>query len=107
MKSFKSKQKKQFFVKDSDGLAIVDHQYFDELRTRSEALAIAIITYNEMISNLIKESLVNQGPFFVGRMKVQTGLQRSLDELNDRYPFLLDEMHGICRRFEGQRLYSC
>ena len=97
---------KKFFVKEEDGLYTVHERFFDEIESRNEALVIALRIIGELHSTL-KDEALGGGPLFVGNMKVTTGLQRSLDELEKRWPFLLIEMRAVPRRVNGNILHVC
>lgn len=98
--------KKKFFVKEDDGIYVVQEKFFDDIESREEALIIALRTYGE-IHITLKEELENNSPLYIENMKVITGLQRCLDELDKRYPYLLIELHAVSRRINGYRLFLC
>ena len=102
----RSPRKKKFFVKEEDGIYTVLDEFFDEITSRDEALVIALRTVGE-IHDTLKDEALGGGPLFIGNMKVITGLQRSLDELERRWPFLLMEMRAVPRRINGHTLHVC
>jgi hypothetical protein len=99
-------QKKKFFIKEDDGIYTVTDVFFDDIESRSEALVIALRTIGE-INNVLADEALGNGPLFIGTMKVITGLQRCLDELERRWPFLMLEMRTVSRRIDGQVLGYC
>ena len=101
-----SKSSKKYFVKEDDGVYVVQDQFFEDIESRDEALIIAMRTYCEIHITLQQE--VEAGEFlYIGSMKVVTGLQRCLDELERRWPFLLTELHAVTRRINGRSLSTC
>lgn len=101
----KSPRRKKYFVKEEDGIYTVHDEFFEDIETRDEALVIALRTLGE-IHNTLKEEGDGE-PFFIGNMKVITGLQRSLDELERRYPFLSTQLRATPRRINGHVIHSC
>jgi len=97
-------KKNKFFVKENDELFVVYDEFFDAIKSREEALSIAIEILNEMRSVLCKDI---EQTSYIGNMKVTTGLQKSLDELNKRYPCLVHEIYAVRRKFNGQRVFAC
>jgi hypothetical protein len=95
--------KKKFFVKEDDGVYAVHDNFFDDIESREEALAIAMRTYGEIHITLQQEAEAG-GPLFIGNMKVTTGLQRCLDELEKRWPFLFTELYAVPRRINGHAM---
>lgn len=98
--------KKKFFVKEEDGIYTVYDEFFEDIESRSEALVIALRTLGEIHTTLADEA-INGGPLYIGSMRVTNGLQRCLDELERRWPFLLLEMKTVSRRIDGHLLYVC
>lgn len=102
----RSSTSKKFFVKEEDGIFSVKKEFFDDIESRQEALVIAMRTLGEIQSTLREESR-DEGSLFIGNMKITTGLQRTLDELEDRWPFLITEMRAVPRRINGYILTIC
>ena len=102
----RSPRKKKFFVKEDDGIYTVTEDFFDEIESREEALVIAMRALGEIHTTLQEEAL-DGGPMFIGNMKVVTGLERCLNELERRWPFLLIEMRSISRRINGHSVSIC
>jgi hypothetical protein len=101
----KSPKGKKCFVKEDDGIFVVYNEFFEDIESRSEALVIAMRTLGEIYTTLEQE--VQMGPLFIGNMRVITGLQRCLDELDQRWPFLITELHATPRRINGQIIITC
>lgn len=99
------KRPRKYFVKEEDGIFTVHAEFFDAIESREEALAIALRCMGEMHATLSEEG--DGVPFFIGNMKVTTGLQRTLDELEERWPFLLTEMRAVPRRINGHIITIC
>ena len=104
--SAKRKRKVKFFVKEEDGIFSVSDEFFDDIESREEALVIAMRTLGEMHETLKDEGL-NGGPLYIGNMKINTGLQRCLDELERRWPFLMLQVLSQPRRINGYIISSC
>lgn len=96
-----AKTKKKFIIKDEGNLYTVPVDYFDDIESRDEALVLALLAIDELHTTL-KEEALEDDVIFIRRMKVTTGLQRSLEELNKRWPRLLDQVYSIPRSIEGR-----
>jgi hypothetical protein len=105
VKQSKSSRKK-FFVKEDNDVYVVYDKFFDDIDSREEALVIAMRTYGEIHITLQQEAESGE-PVFIGNMKIVTGLERSLDELERRWPFLLTELRAVPRRINGRSLSLC
>ena len=106
MAQSKSFNKKKFFVKEEEGIYVVTEEFFDDIESREEALVIALRVFGE-IHTVLKDESISDGPLYIGNMKVLTGLQRCLDELDRRWPFLLLELRSTPRRINGLILEPC
>ena len=95
--------RKKFFIKESDGIYVVTDAFFHDIETRDEALMLALRTIDEIHITLTEEALEND-TLLIGSIPVTTGLQRSLDELNKRWPNLLDQMYSTPRIIDGHVL---
>jgi hypothetical protein len=104
--SRKPNNRTRFFVKEDDGIYTVYDEFFQDIQSRDEALVIAMRTLGEIHTVLAHEAL-EQSTLFIGNMKIVTGLQRCLDELEKRWPFLLLEMHSVSRRINGNVIDVC
>lgn len=100
-----SRSPKKYFVKEDDGVYVVFDEFFNDIESRSEALVIALRTVGEIHATLQEEA--DGSCLYIGNMKVTTGLQRCLDELDRRWPFLLVEMRSMPRRVNGHVLTVC
>ena len=105
LKKSKSSNPK-FFIRDENGIFVGYIDFFDTLQSRTEAIDLAIRIIGEIHLTLMQEVDVGK-PLFIGNMKVVTGLQRSLDELEKRWPCLLDEVYSVERRIGGCTLGIC
>jgi hypothetical protein len=93
--------KKKFFVKEEEGIYSVTKEFFDDIENRDEALILALRAVDELHSTL-KEEALDGDCMFIGNMKVTTGLQRSLEELDKRWPSLLEQMYSTPRNIDGR-----
>jgi hypothetical protein len=100
------KHKKKFFIKEEDGIYAVHDEFFNDIESRDEALVLAMLALEEIHTTLREEAL-GDDTMLIGNMKVTTGLQRSLEELNKRWPSLLEEMYSTPRRIDGHILTIC
>ena len=100
------KKSKKFFVREEEGIYSVTDDFFDDIESREEALVIIMRCQSEIYDTLQDEAK-NGGPVFIGNMKVVTGLQRSIDELNIRWPYLSIELLSITRRINGHIISTC
>jgi hypothetical protein len=101
-----SKRSRKFFVKEDAGVFVVKSSYFDNIESRVKAMVIGILTLAELERQLMEDAIEGQNAF-IGSMKVTTGLERSLAELDLRFPRLLKEIRGTERRHAGRRMYRC
>lgn len=106
MKKTKYKSYKKYFVKDAQGLSVIDISYFNSVKSWTEAYAIGLSTYAE-IQKVLVEDAVGGDNSFIGNMKVTTGLERTLQELDYRYPNLLKEIHSAKLSLNGSRVFRC
>jgi len=104
-KTRKYKKYKKYFVKKSEGLLVANYEYFNSIDSWVVALAIGISCYNEIQKTMICDS--DGDDSYIGNMKVTTGLERSLQELNERYPLLMKEIHTASLMKNGIRLNRC
>jgi len=100
------KRSKKFFVKEEEGIYSVTDGFFDDIESREEALVVIMRCQSEIYDTLQDEA-INGGPVLIGNMKVVTGLQRSIDELNVRWPYLLTELLSVTRRINGHIISTC
>lgn len=105
MKKIKKKYKSYFIITEK-GLSKIDPNYFDSVRSWPHALAIGVSCYVELQKILIEDA-INNDTSYVGNMKVTTGLERSLYELNERYPTLLKEIYSTPLFVNGTRICKC
>jgi hypothetical protein len=97
------KIKKKFFIKDIDGIYTVTEDFFSDIESRDEALILALRAIDE-IHTTLKEEVVDGDSIIIGNMKVTTGLQRSLEELDKRWPSLLEQMYSTPRNMDGHKI---
>lgn len=97
--------KKKFFVKEDGNIRTVFKDYFDTITSRNEALNLAVQVYLEINSTLIEDS--GEEDSYIGNMKVLTGLTRSLTELNNRFPAILQQIHSLKLKLNGKALIKC
>jgi hypothetical protein len=94
-------RKKKFFIKEEEAVYSVTEEFFSDIENRDEALLLAMRALDEIHTTLIEE-VVDGDSVMIGNMKVTTGLQRSLEELDKRWPSLLDQMYSSPRNIEGR-----
>jgi hypothetical protein len=97
------KQKKKFFIKEEEALYTVTDEFFDDIQSRAEALMLAIRAIDELHLTL-KEEALEGDDVFIGNMKVTTGLQRSLEELDKRWPNILDQIYSSTWSIDGRTI---
>lgn len=102
----KVKKYKKYIVMSKDGLSMAGPEYFDSLDSWTKALSVGVSCYAEIQRVLIEDG-IDGDDSYVGNMKVTTGLQRSLDEINDRYPSLIDHIHSTSLLVNGTRVFRC
>lgn len=91
--------RKKFFIKEEEGIYTVDGDFFNDIDSRDEALMLAIRAVDEIHTTLKDE--LDGDSMLIGNMKVTTGLQRSLEELDKRWPNLLEQVYSTPRRING------
>jgi len=97
------KTKKKFFIKEVEGIHTVTEEFFSDIESRDEALVLAIRVLDE-IHTTLQEEAVDGDSMVIGTMKVTTGLQRSLEELDKRWPSLLEQMYSTPRHIDGHTI---
>lgn len=100
------KSPKTFHIFEDDSYLTVNVGFFDQIEDRSQALSIAVSQYIQLNKVLLEEALIDD-ELYVGPMKLTNGLKRTIDELSHRFPFLMEEVFAVNRRFSGQRLACC
>jgi len=90
----------------NEGLAIAKPSYFDSVDTWTKALSVGVLCYTELHRVLVKDAVDGQDSF-IGNMKITTGLERSLQELNERHPNLMKEIHSTSLLVNGVRVFRC
>ena len=91
--------RKKFFIKEEEGIYTVDSEFFNDIESREEALMIALRAVGEIHATLKEE--LDGDLMLIGSIKVTTGLQRSLEELEKRWPNLLTQLYSVPRRIDG------
>lgn len=97
--------KRKFFIKERGDIRTVFKDYFDTITSRNEALNLAVQVYLEINSTLIEDS--DDEDSYIGNMKVLTGLTRSLTELDNRFPSILEQIHSFPLKLNGKALIKC
>lgn len=112
----KGKSRKRFFIPGTitleDGsyaptICIVNADYFKEqILNRFDALCLAHVIYSELIKTL-KDEAESECSLTLERLKVSTGLRRSLDELEKKWPFINYELRKNFTKIESANIASC
>lgn len=97
------KIKKKFFIKEEEAIYTVTEEFFSDIGSRDDALVLAMRAIDELHTTL-KEETVDGEIVLIGNMKVTTGLQRSLEELDKRWPGLLSQLYSIPRVINGRAI---
>jgi hypothetical protein len=98
------KSPKTFIVKDNEMVYETKIEFFDEIKDRQEAVAFGVEQYIEIQRVLMTDT---ENDLYIGPMKVTTGLQRTIDELNHRFPHLIEEILSTARYVDGLRIGQC
>jgi hypothetical protein len=97
---------KKYFVVDDGQVCSVTEEFFNTLGSRMAALDVGLKCFSAIHSILVDDA-INGDDSYIGNMKVTTGLQRTLDKLEERFPCLMRDIQGMERRNEGKRVYVC
>jgi hypothetical protein len=97
---------RKFLIKTNEGIAYADAEYFRELN-RDLAVLIAINTYAELLNTMKIDGLDGSKSLFIGNQKLSIGLSNSIEELNNIFPGLFEEIRGVNRVFNGQCVFTC
>jgi hypothetical protein len=106
LKDSKKKNGRKYVLRDKDGIFVAYREFFDTIETREQALSMGVMCF-ATIHDTLQEDAVEGDDTYVGNMKLTTGLERSLEELERRFPLLLDEIHSLDIRNHGKRIYKC
>lgn len=87
-------------------LAIAEHSFFESVDSWDKALSLGVSCYSQIQRILVEDSLDGEDSY-IGNMKVTTGLQRSLEELNERFPSLIEHIHSVELLIDGNRIIRC
>jgi hypothetical protein len=96
--------KNKILVKENDGIYAVNASYFSSIKAklpkeaaRMIALDLAIKSYNEIQRALLVEATENK-EVIVGGVRVVDGLLSCLDELENNFPCIVQEIHAVQRK---------
>lgn len=103
MSKKKVKHPRKFFIKENDDLVVVGRKYFDSILTREDALGIGIRTFLEL-QDILKQNAVLGGEAYVGTIDLVDGFERTLNELEKRFPFIMQQIHNTEYRNYGMRV---
>lgn len=103
---FKSKRPKQYFVIFNDELFSVPIDFFDvEVQNYDHAVQFGMAWY-KLLKTVLKDEAIDQKTVKLGKMKLTTGLIRSLEELDRRFPCVLEVIRSHDVSFNGQRIFK-
>lgn len=105
MEKKSSRSGRKYFIKVYEGLMVVYDDFFNEIVTRQDALALANEAYLELNRILIEDAVRGKNSF-LGNMKIITGLKRTLTVLEYKFPFLMHELYGISSRLDGKIIFK-
>lgn len=95
--------KKKYFIAsiEDDDFFVVTKDFFHQFDEQELPDSVALDVYYSCLVKL-QEYLVNEqknGSEYIGNMKVSTGLVRSIEELEKKFPFIRHQLTGVSRRF--------
>lgn len=103
MQKKKVKHPRKFFVIENDDLVVVGRKYFDSFITREDALGTGIQTFLAL-QEVLRQNAVLGGEAYVGTIDLVDGFERTLNELERRFPFILQQIHNTEYRSYGLRI---
>ncbi|HJZ22906.1 MAG TPA: hypothetical protein VJ201_00455 [Candidatus Babeliales bacterium] len=103
MKETQTKKHRKFFVFENNNVIVVGRKYFDDLKSREEALGIAVQVHLELQRQLQQDAGFGYNSRW-GTIRLADGLNRSLQELEVRYPFILKAIHCMNLKNNGLRV---
>lgn len=101
----KPRKFKQYFIVLNDELRTIKYEFFDDISLRMDALSLGAAAYRELYKTLKEEAEIDGDSIYVGPMKVVTGLERTLNELDFRFPFLREEIRSLIKT--NKRIINC
>ena len=101
-KKVKKYRPRKFFVKENDDIIVVSSKYFDGLLTREDALGIGVQTFLELQQMLKQDVLL--GEAYINTIGLVDGLERSLVELQRRFPFIIEQIRAFQLLSNGARI---
>lgn len=99
------KNKTKFIVRLNGVVKVVDIDYFATIKNYAEAVCIAMSCYDEFHIRM-KLDAIEKCDSFIGRVKISKGLQRTIDELESRFPGVLLPLKGALL-VDGKILARC
>lgn len=103
----KNKRLKQYFVIFNGELFSVPDHFFDcEVKNYDQALQFGMACYG-LLKTALKDEAVDKKIIKLGTMKLTTGLIRSLDELERRFPHIQNVIRAHDVSFNGQKIFKC
>lgn len=100
------KPDRKYVLRDEQGIFIAHRDFFDTIETREQALSMALMCI-AAIHDTLQEDAIEGDDTYVGNMKLTTGLDHSLEELDRRFPHLMREVSSLEIRNRGVRVFKC
>lgn len=105
--SRKPKRPKQYFVIFNREIFVVSSEFFDvEVQNYDQALQFGMACYG-LLQTSLKDEVIGKKAAKINGIKLTTGLTRSLDELDRRFPFILNVIRSHDVSFHGQKVFKC
>lgn len=99
--------KKKFFLINGTDILVVESNYFDTISSREQAFNIGLNLYIEINRFMLEDSVDELGEAKIGKISVVNGLNRSLKELDKRFPAILTQIHFLDLKIDGNTLFKC
>lgn len=99
------KRPRKFFIVLDDNLVGVNSKFFDQL-SRADAINMGVSilsTIHEQLLDDVKYGSVT----YIKTIPLLDGLERSLVELERRFPFVTREVRFHEKRLDGKRVFRC
>ena len=97
---------KKYLIKHPEGFIEVDYSFFESIKEWIHAYSLGLQIYSE-INECLKTEGIKNIELKVGPLKVLNGLSRTLNELNSRFPCLLETIHKESIFIDGIKVIKC
>lgn len=98
-------EKNALFIRNHSGICIVTKNYLKKL-SFEQAVNIGLSTLTEIRQTLMGDALTN-GETYIENVKVISGLNNTLHQLERNFPSILKHIHKVEPEFSDVKTFKC